>query len=419
MTVLPKNAGKHPVHTSGQGAVLTVSGAELDALAALADPPGILPLLERARVSRNLAFLAAALRGGDNSAPHRLARTGFDLLAAVQRRDPVVARDMFRHHRFGAWAAVCAVGPGGGTGTAAPLAHLTSFAAAAAVRAGLEFELELPRAGDAVVLPGLGCWTGPVPAPARVRHDGRGTALLEGYHWTPIRRLTASVPAGGVDIEFDDLPPTPSAWPVADVSGNSPAWAPWDETEFGEWQRVFGEAMALLADMIPALAGPLARGLRAVLPRARASYPFVTSTLADSFGAAAMVLPADAVQVAAGLLHEFQHSKLSVLMEIEPLIAVEGPADLPSPWRREPRPASAILHGVYAHLAVARFLRLAAGNTGAVPVPDAEPVRRQTLTGCDTLLGSGRLTPAGRRFVTLMRHTAAADTDGRPAAQTV
>ncbi|MGI5218734.1 aKG-HExxH-type peptide beta-hydroxylase [Nocardia sp. CA-290969] len=396
-----------------------MSTAELDALAALADPPGVLPLLERARVSRNLAFLAAALRGGNDSAPRRSARAGFDLLAAVQRRAPEVVREMLRHHRFGAWVAVCAVGAGGDPVAEESLAHLTSFAAAAAVRAGLEFELELPRVGDAVVLPGLGCWTGPATAPPRVRHDGRGTPLLDGYRWTPIRRLTAALPGGGVDIEFDDLPPTPSAWPETDIPDGSSGWTPWDAAEFDEWQRVFGAAMALLAEVVPGLAGPLARGIRAVLPRASASYPFVTSTLADSFGAAAMVRPADAVRVATGLLHEFQHSKLGVLMEIEPLIAVEGPADLPSPWRREPRPASALLHGSYAHLAVARFLRLAAGRTGSTPVPDAEPVRRQTLAGCDILLGSGRLTPAGRRFVTFMRQTAATDSGGRPAARTV
>ncbi|MFI5716181.1 aKG-HExxH-type peptide beta-hydroxylase [Nocardia sp. NPDC051750] len=414
-----KTTGKQRIRTTGRGSVLDVSDIELDALATLSDPPQILPLLERARISRNLAFLAVILREGNDSAQSRPARTGFDLLVDVQRRDAAAAQEIFQHPRFGAWVAVCAVGTGDDGVSDAPLAHLTSFAAAAAVRAGLEFELELPRVGDAVVLPGLGCWTGPATLPARVRHDGGGTATLDGYRWTPVRRLTARLPSGVVDIEFDDLPPTPSAWPAVDIAGYDGRWTPWDEAEFEDWQRIFGEAMELLVAVVPELAVPLTRGIRAVLPRAGDSYPFVTSTLADSFGAAAMVLPADAVRVAAGLLHEFQHSKLSVLMEIRPLIAVEGPADLPSPWRREPRPASALLHGSYAHLAVSRFLRLAAGHLGPGAVPDADPVRRQTLTACDTLLESDRLTPAGRRFVTLMRHTAAADFDGHPAAQTV
>ncbi|GAB2708969.1 hypothetical protein GCM10027089_35460 [Nocardia thraciensis] len=405
----------------GRGAepdVVSVSDAEIDALAVLADDPGTLPLLRRARVSRNLAFLAAVLRDGPDEPQRRLARAGFDTLAAVQRHDPAVVRNMVQHPRFGAWVAVCAAGPDAGREEAAPIAHLAGFAAAAAMRARVAFDLEVPQVGDAVVLPGLGCWTGPTAATARVRYRGAAEPILAGRRWTALRRLTARAPTGTVSVEFDDLPPTPSAWPDIAPAHPDLRWKPWSDNEFRTWQRLFDGAVRMLHAAVPELAAPLSRGFVSVLPRSRDTCPFRSSTLADSFGAAAMVLPTGTVAAATGLLHEFQHSKLSALMEIVPLIETDGPAVLPSPWRSEPRPTSAVLHGVYAHLAVARLWGRLAADGIAESVPDTAEVRDQTRTACDTLLESDRLTPAGRRFVTLMRRAAVADPDGRAAVPT-
>lgn len=425
----------------GRPGVLTVSDAELDALARLADDPGTLPLLRRARAGRNMAFLAALLhdihadsapssrigrhtadptrppgRGGGTSRP---APAGFEILVAVQRGDPEVARDILHHHRFGAWAAVCASETATRASAADPTAraYLASFAAAAAIRAGIEFDLELPQVGDTVVLPGLGCWVGPVADHVPVRHRGGTPPRPDGYHWMPLRRLTASSPFGVAEVEFDDLPPTPSAWPDSVSSGPRDRWVPYDGTEFHRWQRLFAAAVPLLAAAVPELTAPLVQGMHALLPRGREPGGFLTSTLVDSFGAAAMIRPDDPVALATGLLHEFQHSKLAVLMELRPLVADEAPADLPSPWRREPRTAGAVLHGAYAHLAVARFLRRAAGD--GYRVPDARPVEHDVRTGCETLLDSDRLTPSGRRFVTVMRHAVATDDTGTTAGPTV
>lgn len=424
MIALPRTLRAPRARNNHREGMLTVSGAELEALATMTDHPATLPLLQRARISRNLAFLAAALRGGRDSA-HQVARAGFDLLAEVQRRKPAVVREVLLHPRFGGWVTVCAVrahGNGAAPEADPPVAHLASFAAAAAVQAGVEFDLELPQSGDAIVLPGLGCWTGPVAMSVRVRYDGKTAPLPDGYRWTPLRRLSAQLADRAVDVEFDDLPPTPSTWPDEPVNGPESRWEPRSDAEFQLWQHRFDAALELLGTVVPELAAPLSRGLRAVLPRSQETYSFVSATLTDSFGATAMLLPADAVKMAAGLLHEFQHSKLGALMEIRPLITMDGPADLPSPWRAEPRPASAVLHGVYAHVAVARLLRRAAATSTAPrrhitqPSLCADPVTQAAITACDTLLGSDRLTPAGRRFVILMRRTAATDSDGRPAA---
>lgn len=423
--------------------VLTISDAELDALACLADDRGTLTLLQRARTGRNMAFLAALLHDthadfspgsrigrpaagparshGQGSAPHPAVPAGFEILVAVQRSDPMVVRDILHHHRFGAWAAVCA----SETATRSPAgdptvrAYLASFAATAAIRAGIEFDLELPQVGDMVVLPGLGCWIGPVADRVSVRYRGGTPPRPDGYRWIPLRRLTASSPFGPADVEFDDLPPTPSAWPEVVAMDSRDRRHPYDDSEFRRWQRLFGAAVPLLAAAVPELTAPLVQGMHALLPRGREPGGFLSSTLVDSFGAAAMIRPDDPVTLATGLLHEFQHSKLAVLMELRPLVAEEGPADLPSPWRREPRTAGAVLHGAYAHLAVARFLRRVAGDGNGSPIPDACSVEHDVRTGCETLLDSDRLTPSGRRFVTVMRRAVAADATGATAGPTV
>ncbi|MFJ9368435.1 aKG-HExxH-type peptide beta-hydroxylase [Nocardia sp. NPDC101769] len=396
-----------------QLATLTVPADQIDALARLSDEPGTLGLLQRSRLSRNLAFLAAIVRApvADDSV-----RTAFELLADMQRTHPDAVRDTLQHPRFGAWAAVCAAALAAGGadqgGDAVPAAHLASFAAAAAIRTGTPFDLWLPVSGDTVVVPGLGCWTGPAADPARVRSTGSTTPPEIGQPWMPVRRLAARLPDGVVTVEFDDLPSTPAAWPDLAPADPRHRWRPSPESEFDDWQRLFEPALELLRQTVPELAGPLCRGMRAIMPRSPGSSSFVSSTLADSFGAAAMVLPPDDLAAATALLHEFQHSKLCALMEVVPLIAVEGAADLPSPWRREPRPASAVLHGIYAHLAVARLHARASRQQGYHV--DGVLVREQTLDACDTLLHSDRLTPTGHRFVQLMRHTALHD--GRTAA---
>ncbi|WP_194813907.1 HEXXH motif-containing putative peptide modification protein [Nocardia sp. XZ_19_385] len=373
-------------------AFLTISDECLDSFATLNDAPGSAELLERAQLSRNLAFLAGVLGAG---AADRLARDGFALLVDVQRHDPALARKVLSHPRFGAWAAACATGSGPET----EVAHLASFAAAAAVSARMEFGLDVPVVGDSVVLPGLGCWSGSNSGTARIRTSG-GVPAVAGWRWTPLRKLTARTAHDQVEVEFDDLPATPSAWPdVAPVA----RWHPWDSTEFEVWQEHFAVALPRLMTVVPELAEPVRRGLRSILPRPRVPGAYVSSTLVDAFGSAAMVLPPDAASTAVGLLHEFQHSKLGVLLELRPLIAVDGPADLPSPWRAEPRPASALLHGVYAHCAVARFLLRDVHRQGLPPRPEGRGFSAQTVAACETLLDSGRLTRSGRRFVRLLR----------------
>ncbi|GAA3084559.1 hypothetical protein GCM10020254_31220 [Streptomyces goshikiensis] len=71
--------------------------------------------------------------------------------------------------------------------------------------------------------------------------------------------------------------------------------------------------------------------------------------------------------LAATLVHEVQHGKLAALADILTLhTADRTPASGP-PWRSDPRPLEGLLHGAYAHLALAGYWQRAAlyGARGA------------------------------------------------------
>ncbi|WP_446225892.1 aKG-HExxH-type peptide beta-hydroxylase [Nocardia sp. IBHARD005] len=386
---------------------LGISADQLTSLARGRDHPGIASLLRRAWLSRNLTFFAAL-----STAP-QVSSTGngqspLDTLIRAQRVDRAAVDSVLTHPRFGAWAAYCATAAPGRGQFADPIGFAASFAVAAALRAGIEFALPIPVVGGVGVVPGLGTVSGADGAylPVQGRH-GR-LELDGGQTWNPVRTWRS----GDSTFEFDDLPPTPSAWPDQAVA---PRWMPIADTEYGWWKGCFDTARQLLDDTVPELARPLTHGMRAVVPRSHENTGFVTSTLVDAFGAAAMITPVDGIGLATGLLHEFQHSKLGIVLELVPMIACDTEVSLPSPWRTGPRPPSAVLHGVYAHLAVGRFTRGLASSTGSAELAErADTAHRQTVNACAALLDSGTLTEIGHTFVTVLRRTV--DDDARAVA---
>ena len=382
--------------------MLTLTEAQVDSVALLRDDPDVLAILGRARLSRNKAFLAAIVQAGR-------ARAAFEVLAQAQRRAPTAVDRILTHPRFGAWAA--------GSATHERMSgaeRLAAFAAAAAVRAGVPFDLEAPTPDGALVLPSLGALTGLTGPGLRIRSSGAGNPFAARPDWRGLRLLRARSNGGTLAVELDEFPLA-----FADGASPFPALAELRTEDREQWQSRFVGAVELIEWAVPELGGPLTRGMRSVIPIALTRDGASLATQTDAFGAAAMILPDSDAAMAAALLHEFQHSKLAALSELVPLVA-DDTMDLYSPWRTEPRPASAVLHGAFAHAAVALlWSRLATrwqGGPAAQAWTEAELARAQTLLACADLATSGRLTPAGRRFVSLLhrctRHMAAAPSPG-------
>jgi HEXXH motif-containing protein len=238
------------------------------------------------------------------------------------------------------------------------------------------------------MLPGsTGSRTRAVPA-----EPGRPT----GY-WRPVRQLTG---APEVAIGLDDLHPYRHGH-------HAPPTGRLSEPEFDRWQELFGAAWRLLGQWLPERAGELRTGLRTLVPLAQVDGGAAKSaTIRHAFGVFGLTRPPDPAQFAVTLVHEFQHSKLSALLDLVPL---SDPADQRryfAPWRTDPRPLAGLIQGVYAFVGVADTWRALCHAPGDFDAPARFAYARlQVDRGLSTVEESGALTPAGRALAAGLRRT--------------
>ncbi|MEU0193878.1 HEXXH motif-containing putative peptide modification protein, partial [Streptomyces afghaniensis] len=223
--------------------------------------------------------------------------------------------------------------------------------------------------------------------------------------WLPLRTLTHRTPAGPLAIPLDDLDP------YRDLDDPLPP-ARLDADEAEAWQRLFEEAVALLAE--PGGNGPGRfdpGSIRAVVPWGRTgTLPpapptvLVSASSGDSFGAMVIARPSSAVALAETLVHEFQHSKLAALLHLFPLLDDDREECYYAPWRPDPRHLTGLLHGAYAFTGVTGFWRDRLAGARDDRAADTAGYhfalrRLQSRLVVRTLLTEGRLTPQGRALV--------------------
>ncbi|WP_337661814.1 HEXXH motif domain-containing protein [Actinoalloteichus sp. AHMU CJ021] len=413
-----------------------------DALAEGRGGAAAVTLLRDARLSRHLLLLRGLLEHTPSGEPGRgwLAEA-FPLLVRVERNRPDVVRDLLGQPQVGVWATRClrsVVEAGGRRHVRDDSWYLAALAASAAIRAAEPFEIAVPLVEGRLVLPTLGVVLAPeptpgastdvrgedpgmsdpvAPPPALVRAEG-GTSGLRvrvwfggavvtlptdlgkaAPGWRPISRIAVS---GRLSLRvlLDDVDPFRGGGDLATAHHL-------EEGQERDWRDLVERCWHLLERHHPESSRELAAGLRALVPMARRVGGNRSATHSDAFGSVALSLPADAAQLGAVLVHEFQHSKLSALLDLVPLADGNDPARYYAPWRNDPRPAGALLQGVYAHLAVADFWRRQRWQSG----DDAERATAhfefalwliQTHFAARVLATSPALNPAGRHFLTTM-----------------
>jgi HEXXH motif-containing protein len=149
-----------------------LSPRDLRALVTGEDAEAAVGRLRTAELSKHKVLLAAIMRMAGRVRPADHARTltgAYRLLDRVEASDGSIVRDVLASPQFGAWAAGCvhrlsgragddlAGGDhAGGAVSSADLGQLAAFAATAAFRAGLPFEIEVPLRDGAVTFPALG-----------------------------------------------------------------------------------------------------------------------------------------------------------------------------------------------------------------------------------------------------------------------
>ena len=394
-----------------------------DAFTALGGGAGdsvVVRRLHEAQLSKHLMLLhvvAAAAAGIDPPSRAVAAfRAGYRLLARIQAADPAAVATLLGLPHIGSWAHECLACLD--NGTSPDFGYLATAAAAVAIGLGVPFEVEVPASAGRVSLPGLGClevasqdeWVRlssdgqrlrvgghvDLECAALVPDDGTGEAVPY-WRGTPLVRVVADGQAWEVLLEtgdkyLDRYPlPMRTAMTASDVRC---------------WRRLIQAAWELLLRHHAWAAGPIAEGVRVIVPfESHAGLESAASQAA--FGAIATSLPPSAVSLAETLIHEFQHVKLYGLMDMVPLVEPGGERGY-APWRQDPRPMGGILQGVYAFTGIVRFW----DTQRQVETEPDEVLQASVLyerwrlaieLATDTLLKGGFLTPTGARFVTALR----------------
>jgi uncharacterized protein len=394
---------RHHSLSAEQFAALARGGGDQDSI-------GQLVAAQRSKHVILLSKVAELARRGDHP-DDALGVAGCQLLAQVQRRNPAAAAEVMSYPSVGAWAlhAIRAgVAPAADTASVASAAlpgvrpsGLATIAAAAAIRAGLDVEIEVPVLGAGVLLPSLGTAeavgaTAVVAAKeGEVRSGNRRVRIRPGEPgWRELRRATA----GPLSVVVDDL--DPFRMPASD---GEPAER-LTPSEVAEFRATLHGAWPLLSF---ASAAAIAAIVRVIVPYKEPESGHVSTSSPQVFGTVAMSRQPDRYTCAETLVHETQHLKLCALLDLVTLIRPDDGQRYYAPWRLDPRPAGGLLQGAYAFLGVSGFWR---EQREAAPEPEvrqrahAEFARWRdgVATGAATLLRSGQLTKSGETFVETM-----------------
>lgn len=355
-----------------------------------------------------LRFLTEAWSGDESC------RTAVDVLVRAERRDPRTVAELMADPMVGAWAVrttrrIVGDADEPGVPVSADLAQLGALAAVAALRTGLDAQTHTHALTGRVTLPTLGGAVLGSDGPAVVTisagratvtgGSGRVTVCGNDSRWWELRRLVARHGDLVGSLAIEDGNPYRDCYhaPAADR-------LPADEVR--HWQHRFIEAWELLARFIPERAAELAAGMRSVVPLVTEDDGVARSgTARDAFGTLGLTRPRSATELAVTLVHEFQHSKLSVLIDLVSLYVPGGEERHFAPWRADARPTGGLIQGVYAFLGVAdtwRALRSAPGLEESA-TREFAIVREQVAVALAALEGSAELTPQGRQFTAGLR----------------
>lgn len=339
------------------------------------------------------------------------------LLERVQQKVPEVFEDVLMSPGTGMWVSLALRRLRGRSYEDAPtwvvLGHLTAVAAAAGARAGLDFEITVPVRRGLVPLPTLGCARLPVPEDwgtarvvargGRLRISAAGGEVeavpdAGGPGWLPVRRLSLGSGERAKTMVLEELDPY-RTFPRP----SEPRLLSEDEAE--SWETLLAGAWDVLLRDEPESAGAMRRGLKSLAPTpGRERFRPYSGTAGDAFGGVTASRPDDVAQLAATLLHEFQHTKLGGLMHLGRLSLPADPQTpeqlFYAPWRDDPRPLGGLLQGIYAFHGVTRFWRTHrhAAEPGYAPLAHFEFAlwRAQVWPTLNAVRGHARLTPLGR-----------------------
>ena len=359
--------------------------------------------LRHAQYSKHLLLIRYLL---DHAGP--AGDTARELLERARDTDPGRFRAVIGAPLVGGWTAIACRAAEQGAVAPADLAHLSALALVAAAGAGIDATADIPAHRGLAVLPGLGAFdAGGAPS---MRVDTSGGRLFgfgaDGVMeaggdrgWLPVWRLTADAAGQRIAVGLDDLHPYRHGHHVPPANRLTAA-------EADRWREPFAQAWTMLAGRLPERASELRAGLETLVPLVQTDPRSARSaTIRHAFGVFGLTRPAGPADFAVTLVHEFQHSKLSAVLDLVRLTDPDDERRYFAPWRTDPRPLPGLLQGVYAFAGVADTWRALRGEVPAATARFAE-TRLQVDRGLTAIEESAALTAEGAAFVAALRRTA-------------
>lgn len=405
-----------PRESEDRAAFHRLSWRDFDNLARLAGDAGVMRRLRRAERSRRKLLLRGLMEEA-TKAPELLGPlppldAAWELLSRVEARSPKAFDRLLTHPYTGSWAGyttrLCRNGMDGVGPLWIHLGHVHALAAAAAIRAGLDFETEVPAWNGNVMLPSLGMARLNASSPfsvAIVRGEGgrytvtndNGSVRVpnalgdDAPGWWPVRKVRTRVGSHRFSLRLDDLDPYRGLYEPVPPQRLAAA-------ELDEWQRLIDEACLLIVTHLPGFAESMPIGLSSIVPKPQVLYRNPSASTGEAFGSAVVGRPTDGASLASTLIHEFQHIVLGGVLHLIPLYDNDPRERIYVPWREDPRPLSGAIQGVYAFFGVTAFWRALAAVDRRAAFEFAY-WRQQSWRTLRALLDDSALTDAGRRFL--------------------
>jgi HEXXH motif-containing protein len=344
-----------------------------------------------------------------------------DAIVAARRADRSAVDRILRQPQVGRWAMSCLRQIRNGAipdaNVVDDLAYYGSLAAVVAAEVGVVAELTVRvRVDGGLILPTRGLLRlapGARWATIRTGPSSRDLLLVDCGHpqripatagdttagWQPVRRLISRVDGRQIDVLLDDVDPyrCPTELAAADRL---------DDRAVADWRTCLDEAWGMLATHHPDQARAVARGVTVLTPlRATGAGDELSATTSDGFGGVVLTAPRDGPGLALALIHEFQHSKLSALLDLVPFFESPPHMLFYAPWRTDPRPLRGLIQGAYAYLGLLGFWdrerqrQLVAPGPAAVAHYEFALWRDGVRIAIEQLQASNQLNAAGLRFV--------------------
>lgn len=173
-----------------------------------------------------------------------------------------------------------------------------------------------------------------------------------------------------------------------------------------DWENVLSKAFLLIKKADINTYEEIKSYLKVIIPVVSKDVNVhLSSTDEIIAGTCYMSYTSDYYIIAEALVHEFNHNKLNIILKLDPIFNNNSDEIYFSPWRKDPRPLSGILHGCFAFFAVSSFWYNCL-NKGLISTPEKLRIQEslakrvcQVANSIETVVKFGKITNFSLDFI--------------------